>query len=442
VRRLAFVGVLVAAACGADPRPDPGPADRFYLPTGIGVHEGRLLVASSNADLRYDDGTGGSVISVDSAEDPARLAGTVHIGSFAGELAVADARECPVHDPDSGSMALVAARGADVLYRVRIAEGGALSCDGCEVPLASGRARDAFAVGVACGGGIARAYVGYLRSPAGRAWITQVDLAQPDLAAEGAVQHAEHGPGQARGFAFDAARKRLFVVEALTGAAPVLRWIDLLGGCRIDRPLAEGGCAAGSTAVGQIPAGLELRSIALSTSSAPSRRAYVTARIYDPALAAQAGGRVGDFDGLLLVADLVDDVAGGVEFRLVRQIPIGYGASGVRVLPGREERPDVVAVLAADEGVLWIYDDETGGLGAVGRDAAGRPRVGRVPFGLAVDRVLHPDPAGTGGVAHVYVGSFQESFVTRIDVPLADPTGGWTIPQSGGADRRIMGGSP
>jgi hypothetical protein len=91
-----------------------------------------------------------------------------------------------------------------------------------------------------------------------------------------------------------------------------------------------------------------------------------------------------------------------------------------------------VAALAGDDGVVWIYDDETGARFAIGRDpTTGAPRVGHSPFGLAVDPHVLP---GTNS-ARVYVGSFQEHFVTAIDVPLDDPER-----VDLGAMRRINGG--
>jgi hypothetical protein len=202
-----------------------------------------------------------------------------------------------------------------------------------------------------------------------------------------------------------------------------------------------------NTAVGAVPVGLELRGIALAheVPGAPVRRAYVSARIYDAAASQSAGGRVGDFDGLLLVVDLAEDASGGLVLDVVDELPIGYGAADVRVLPQRFDpitgapRPDVVAALAADDGVVWIYDDETGARVAIGRSPkTGAPSVGPVPWGLAVDPEVLP---GTN-VARVYAGSFQESFVTPIDVPLDDPGAAAVAVDASLAPRRIGPGVP
>jgi hypothetical protein len=85
--------------------------------------------------------------------------------------------------------------------------------------------------------------------------------------------------------------------------------------------------------------------------------------------------------------------------------------------------------------VLWIYDDDTGARVAIGRSpVTGAPLVGRGPFPLAVD----PDPLDPLGVnvARLYVGSFRESFVTPVDVPLDAPETAGVV-MSGTQIRRI-----
>lgn len=434
MRRFASVALVLVAACGEALNVEPGPTRAFYRPTGIDVYGGSLVVASSNFDLRYDGATGGSVIAVDplspAAGYPALAPwlGGVNIESFAGELAVADPARCAI----PSALALVPARGADVLYRIPLAADGAPSCgDGCALSLRGHDFTDPFAVTVACGPGLARAYVGYLRSVGGNSWLTQIDLTKADLGADGAVQHTARGLGQMRGFAYDPVAKRLYVAQTATSASAAIRWIELSNDCRIDATELEGGCRGG---VVPLPPGLEAHGIALGNGN--PRRMYVAVRIFDTSAAAAAGVRVGDLDGLLLVADLADDFAGQTRLQVVKEISMGYGLTALRLLPARSGKRDVVAVLAADDGVLWLFDDETDALAAIGREAVtGHPRVGGAPYGLAVD------PTARGGVVRVYVGSFAEDFVIPIDVPL-DDVDAWTIPQSGGADWRIRGGTP
>jgi len=433
VKRLVLVAMLAATGCGEVSQLEPGPLDTFYFPVGIGVADGRLLVASSNLDLRYDDETGGSLIVVDPGTTSATLTGGLNIRSFASDVAVADRTACGLPE----TLALVPVRGANVLYAARVAPDGSLSCPDCEISLANTGFVDPFAVGVACGGGVSKAYVGYLRSTFGEAWITEIDLAEVFLPDAPVLRNKTYGLGRLRDVAFEAARKRLWLLGASGGIGAPLRWVDLLDECTFEAAPSDGGCRSNVTPSGTFPVGLEFESIALANDAAAPRRAYLTARRFDPAVAAVLGAAAPDLGGALYVLDLVEDAAGAVTPVIVRSFEIGNGAGKVRVLPPRPGKRDVVAALAADDGVLWIYDDETGDRTALGRDAVtGAPAVGHQAFGLAVDSVTFP-----GNVARVYVGSFQDGYVTPVDVPLDAP---WTasIPQSGGANRRITGGTP
>jgi hypothetical protein len=441
MRRLALLALAGTLACGEDlPELQAGPLDAFTFPTGLGVLDHRLVVVSSNADLTYESETGGSVISANVCEpavppDPQictadTVAGALNVESFAGELGVANPAACPaLAAAGKGAAVVVPIRGTNVVYRFAVDAAGALSCDGCEIPVGSGERGDPFSVGIACGPGIARAYVGYLRSSSGNAWLSEIDLTK-DPGADGYVRHRLfQETGQYRGFAYDAARSRLYLTRAAAAGAPQIRWVDLAGECRIDVPEQDGGCRTSSTLAGSIPSELELRAIALAnepSSGGAVRRAYLTARLKDPTTGAS------NLDGLLVVGDLSEDLAGRLQLTIVDRIPIGYGAGDVRVLPPRAGKRDVVAALAGDDGVLWIYDDDTGGRVAIGRDpGTGAPTVGRGPFPLAVD----PDPLA--GVARVYVGSFREYFVTPVDVPLAAPETAHIVTASDGKLRRV-----
>ncbi len=131
LRRVAWFAVAFAAACGSAVNPDAGPLDRIYLPTGIAVHRtaagARLLVASSNADLRYDVDTGGAVIALDPSADPAVLHGGVNLRSFVGDLVVArneDSADPSFPEPDAcgasalaAPLALTVTRGSNTLER-------------------------------------------------------------------------------------------------------------------------------------------------------------------------------------------------------------------------------------------------------------------------------------------------------------------------------------
>ena len=431
MRRLVWITVALAAACGEAAKPEAGPLDRMYLPTGLAVYGGRLLVVSSNSDLRYDSDTGGSVIPFDPSElDTIRIGHGVNIRSFGGDIAIGDPVLCTSL---AGPLAVVATRGSNTLNVLRIGADG-LSCAGCGIPL-SARAVDPLAVTVACGNGRERAFVAYLRAASGEAWISEYDLA------DGALRNALVGAGPIRGFAYDREHDRLYMTGLATSSPTPLRWIDLAG-CEIDRPASSGGCTVGQATMPGFASGLELRSIALAhpfvaplLGTRAPQRAFITGRLYDATAAATAGGRTTDYSGVLLVVDLVESAFGGVDVQLVNKRYIGHGAQDVRVLPTRgATRRDVVAALTVDEGELWIYDDDTGSIARFGRlGTTGVPELGSEPYGLAVD------PVTLASVARVYVGSFSGSFVTPIDVPL-DAPGLAGFP--GGTQRKITGGVP
>jgi hypothetical protein len=443
-------------------KPKPGPLEQIRLPTGMVVDSRhRLLVASSNADLLYDQSTGGTVMALDPfTVDSIALAGTVNVQSFAGDLALArteawtttsvvpDAEACGALVP--GPLAVFGTRGSNTLNVLSLNPvTGELSCSGpgarCGIAVGTG-VGDPLAVAIACGGGKARAFTGYLTAPSAGAWIGELDLSTLR------VQNAMVGFGPIRSFAYDRDRDRLFMMGLATASPTPLRWVDLAG-CSLGAPLGAGGCRVGSATLPGLPAGLELRAMALAHSASPgspraagaSVRAYLTARLYDTSAAAIVGFRNTDAGGLIIVVDLVENALGGVDPQVISAWPIGTGAQDIRVLPRlpgwAPARRDVVAVLTVDEGALWIYDDETHSLQAfrqcstagVCEPVTGGPILGHEPFGLAVD----PDFAGS--VARLWVGSYAQSFVTPIDVTL-DPEVLATF--AGGFHHRITGPTP
>jgi hypothetical protein len=243
------------------------------------------------------------------------------------------------------------------------------------------------------------------------------------------------GVGPVRALAYDAAHDRLYVVGLATAQPTPLRWVGLRD-CEVGTTGA-GACTVGQAAIPAIPPGVELRSIALAHPFATApQRAFLTGRVYDPTSAATAGGRTVDYGGLLLVVDLVENAFGGVDVELVDSLPIGRGAQDVRVLPPRGlDRRDVVAALAVDAGELWIYDDETGRLARFGRNVeTGAPQLGHQPYGLAV-----VDPELVATTARLYVGSFAESFVSPVNVPLDTPDAAFVPTTTAGLPYRISG---
>jgi hypothetical protein len=437
---VAFLALLAAsAACGNPAGPAAAPLDQMHRPTGLAVLDGRLLVASSNADLLYAQDTGGVILSLDpSSLDSVRLAGTMTVQSYAGELAVARnlAQNPAAPEPDhcgtdlTTSLAVFATRGSNTLNVLSVDPSGALACRFCGIK-SSGQYADPFPVAMGCAPGRQRAFIGYLNTQNAEGWVSQLDLGTGD------VITAPVGEGIVRSLAYDVAHDRLYLAQLATTVPTPLRWVGL-GDCVL------GGAGANACSVGQanipgLPAGSEIRAIALAHPfSGEPQRAYVTVRLYDTATAATVGGRTTDLGGLLVVVDLVEDSFGGVTPNLVRIVPetgtLGRGLQDVRVLPARAGKHDVVATVAVDEGIVWILDDETQELASFTRDlVTGAPTVGHQPSGLAVD------PDATGTTARLWVGSYMDDFVTPIDVPLDAPG---TAAFAGGFPHRIMGGTP
>lgn len=443
VRRLAVLALAAAAAaCGSTVEPPAGPLDGVYKPTGMAVQRfgtapgaTRLWVASSNGDLRYDDPTGGSVIGFEG--DPTagvRIAGALNVDSFAGDLALADPAVCATAFQVAGARlegprAITATRGSNLLHVLGIDGAGGLSCVDCDVAL-SGPFADPLPVAVACSPSRARAFVGYIGTRLGEGWVSEYDLVHH------ALRSFDPGPGSVRSFTYDAHGDRLYLLGLATSVPTPLRWIDLAG-CDPSIPEVQGGCGVRSAALPTRFGGLELRSMALAPPQAGRpRRAYLTARLYDLALAQAFGFRTVDLGGKLLAVDLVEDARGGLTLDVVNDLDLGSGAQEVRVLPRGPSWPatrrDLVAVLTVDEGWLRIYDDETGAVASFGRDAVtGLQLVGQLPYGLAVD------PAPVGSVARLWVGSYANSFVTPFDVPLDPLPDVEAAGFAGGVPRRI-----
>jgi hypothetical protein len=424
-RTLGLLAIAVAIGCSADPRNDPAPLDRFTYPVGLALSGTDLLVVSSNFDLRYGTDDGGSLLRVDPAATPAIQPGGLRIASFGGEILVLDPATCPAVPR---RQALLSSRLTDRLYRVDL-DGGALACGaGCEISFGDDiRLADPYGLGVTCPpGGPARAWVGFLRTPLREALLASVDLVT------GERQVVSAGTGLVRSFAYDEEAERLFFTSVSTPLSAPLRYLELRGGCDPTKAENAGGCVLRAADIWGLVRGAELSGLALSHPiPGQPRRIYVAAKVYDADLAGALGARPGfDVAGRLIVLDAEEDASGFLSVRLVRSLDVGLGAAEVRVLPRRPNiacaasasgcpQRDLVAVTAAEDGLVWIYDDEAGAMRDVfGRDAVtGSPGAGRTPFGLAVQDLRL---TGTGeGSARVYVSSFRDDYVTALDVPLS-----------------------
>lgn len=458
---LCALALLSAAACNDHAISAGPPLDRFYFPTGLAIrHEPpgctagtagcrtQLLVVSSNFDLGYDVAAGGSLISADVDQALAQAAlpgapsplpvpvlGAIRIGSFGGELAIADAETCPTWS--GTAQALVASRSQMQLYRVDVDAQGGLTCgDDCVVPLPAQFA-DAYGVTVACGtfpasAGAAPtpqalAFVSYLRAVAAEGWLSRIDLLAKDPAGRrtSPMVDVDMGVAPTGTAAFDAGTAtapaaRLYVTGRFSqssyytpspaGYTP-LRWLEL----------AAPAVAAVSVNVFSVIRGADLRGIALSSDRT---RAYVALRFYDPAVATVYGMiSIYDLAGALAVVDLAALSGPVPTLRILQIVPLDRGASEVRVI-ARPGRRDLVAVTSSDDSSVSLFDDDVGEIArtfticdpTVEPSApacdAGSAVMGANPFGLAVEPLA-------SGSARLYVGSFDRGWINLLQI---DPT--------------------
>jgi hypothetical protein len=450
--------LLALAACSEPAGTKVTPTDRFAVPAAVAVQARAsgghaLLVASGNYDLRYEGATGGTLLSVNPALAPEGSAAAgggalvkygegAHVGSFAGQLVLADAASCPVPagDPAPPPEALLVTRFADQLWRLPVGPDGQVDpCEGSRcVVKTDARLKDPFSLALACrpDGGRRTAFMGYLRvaqldSLGATGWLTEVDLDDPDSP----TRSFTFGTSPLAGMAYDGEQDRLYVLSQPLLAAPVFI-VDLfpcpdtmVDGTPTPTPLAS--CPPPTATFVDLDSaqrGLELQDIALSNPQAGlGRRAYVSARVYDPVVASLLLARpAADVTGVLLVLDLAPGLSGRPSLQVLRMVETGLGASQVRVLPVRDAgggppRRDVVVVSSITDGMVTVYDDEAGEVVRVlpVDEATGAPEAGRGPFGMAV--VRQPGATPAEDVARVYVAASQTQQVGIIDVPLATP---------------------
>jgi hypothetical protein len=462
MRRLAML-LLGLAACHEPAAIREPPMDRFLHPNAMAVtapaNGGALLVVSSNFDLQYSAEIGGTVLSVDPGLAPdgsARAGGGalvkrgagVQFGSFSGQLAVADATTCTgFTGVDGRPLALVPSRLDDTLNVLPIETNGSLgACTGgaCQVGFEL-QLHDPWSATLACrSDGTRRSlYVGFrsvadrIGYPAGIGWLEEFDVDELGLVdsqglpiATGRALQVSASP--IADATYDPVADRLVAVGRPTVLTAPLTVIDLPP-CRVDPSPTFGQPPDGSCPVPvfhatdlnkQLP-GIDLQAVALSNPQVGlPRRAYLAARLYDANIAALIGVRPPDQDiaGALLVVDLEDNAQGAPAMTILQVVPLGLGASQVRVLPVRaahldgSPRRDLVVVTSSTEGVVSVYDDDEELVArAIHLESeTGAPQAGRRPYALAVGPV-------TAGVVRVYVAAFDQSVVSLLDVPLLSP---------------------
>jgi hypothetical protein len=437
--------LLVAAstACQENIAHDMPPMDRFTFPTGVALTavaggNQALVVVSANFDLRYDKQEGATVLSVDpgvydqatgtggSAGRPdgalVKLGPGAQLGSYAGPVAVVDARTCPGWT--AAPLAFSASRYTRLLYTFPIGDDGSVApCQRAHCGLnLDPDILDPAAIGVACRSDAARRslFVGYLHAPpvegrsSGTAWLTEFDLDQL-----GGSRTFALSPGPVGEMAYDGETDRLYAVGRFAGLVAPLFVLDLTK-CRFDPDPTQNTCAtplARTVDLYSSVRGAELVSIALSNPQpGRPRLAYIAASIYDEAYALAIRGRPSfDLGGALLVVELDENLAGGTLARVRQVVPIGLGAGSVRVLPVRPGLGDLVVVPSSGDGSVYVFDDEIQRVSRIVTldQSTGAPEAGHIPYSMAVE--------DRGTEALVYIAAFTDGTVSVLRVPMADP---------------------
>ncbi len=437
--------LLACAKAGEQPSP---PLDRLHYPAWLATWEDQLLVVNLDQNLAYSAGT---LVAFDDSDTAGVLRGGLPVPNVAGKILVPSDEEkgaCAFGAWVPDDFALVGGRTEDVLLMPALASGAGPACgDGCRIDLDPFSATYPFGVGFTCSAdGTPRAWVGFQEGRDGTGYLAQVDLSK----AEPEVVQVNLGAGTPRSFAYDAARDRLYVTGKEHNLSAPIKWIDVGDGClEFDeddgvQDESRGGCHVSSGFdLSQRLRGAEPNEIKLSTQEWPCtsggysgtcRRAYVSVRVYDADVATYLGTRPSsDVGGMLVVLELPESGLGRPDPQWIGAWEIGVTAGSVLVLP-REGRPDLVAVAAVEDDLLWLYDDEVGAMVKVfGRSATGVPPLGHELSGLASRDM-------GGGVVRVFVSAFEDDWVSAVDVPLDDPASAALVLDGSGATWRLHQG--
>ena len=442
--RLILPALALTLACARGPSLAEFPSDRLHFPAWLAhftdpTRGDQLLVVNLDQDLAYQDG---SLLSLQlpPVANPS-VTGSVGVPNLAGQLLVLDGSDPLVAgcnftpngpaQPNvfTPSVALVAGRLDNNLYAAPLQDGLGKGGMARGLDLEPSGASNPFAVGFSCSAdGTPRAWVSYLQGLDDVGYVTQVNLA-PDSNGNHPVVQVNVGLGLARSFAYDPAHDRLYFTGRENSNRAPLRWIAVGDGCKtFDNGIQDerqGGCHVDpGWDLGAVIRGAEASDLALSSAEFPCtaggftgncRRAYLSVRMYDPDLAVLLGGRpVGDIGGKLLVVELPEGGLGGPVPQIVGQFDIGIMAGQLQVIP-RTGKHDLVAVTAIDDHLLWLYDDELGAMVKV----FGRTEQGLLPLGHRVSGLASQDQ-GNGNV-WLYVSSYQDHWVSVVNVPLDDP---------------------
>jgi hypothetical protein len=439
--------LLACAKAGEQP---PPPLDRLHFPAWLATWEDQLLVVSLDQDLAHSAGT---LVAFDDRDTAGVLRGGMEVPNVAGKILVPTAAEKAACSAGFGAwvpedFALVAGRTEDVLLVPALAAGAGPTCGaGCRVKLHPFSATFPFGVGFTCSAdGTPRAWVAFQDGRLQTGYLAQVDLG----GAAPSVVEVNLGAGPPRSFAYDAARDRLYITSKEHGLKAPIKWIDVGQGCKAFdaddgvQDESKGGChVSNGFDLSQQLRGAEPNDIQLSSREWPCtsggysgscRRAYVSVRIYDADAASYLGARPStDVGGLLAVLELPEGGLGRPDPQWIGAYEIGVTAGSVLVIP-RPGRPDLVAVTALEDDLLWIYDDEVGAMVKVfGRSATGVPPLGHELSGLASRDM-------GGGVVRVFVSAFDDDWVSAVDVPLDDPASAAVVLDGTGKTWRLHQG--
>jgi hypothetical protein len=461
---VALLAFLMAAGCTDSYPVQVPPLTAFYYPSGIAVRSfpgpasagGRseLVVVSSNFDLRYDPANGGTVLVVDpdksgDAEwnEPLAVLGGYRVGSFGGEVEIADATCAPLADGDpavkaGGAKVVLASRSTQILYRIDMDAQGVLSGNETTATALPVQFIDPYGVTLQCStrAGLDQAYafITHLAAPNGLGLLTRLDLV------DGIYDPIILGAPPTYHSTFDRVTGKLFISSSFSlGAA--LRWVDPLlfpaTGTGPYTPLVTG------RDLTALVAGGLTRDTALSNDG---ERLYVNFALVDVNAAIntgfifQQGGGIG-------VYEIRRDALNQPDLALLSLVPTCLGSGQIKVLPPRTGKRDLVAVTCDAQGILVLYDDQAGNVvSTVGLDPdTGLPKLGLLPFGLATeaidpsratpppdppDPVYGTSPCGPTSAAcdRIYVASFGKSWVNILELDPARPDNVALVKRIGG----------
>ena len=403
----------------------------------------------------------------------------LNIGSFGGEVAVVEPA-CTTSWPScrgkcaplageltgNGALVVTTSRYNQAIYSFLMDGSGSLSCGpGCVTQLPA-QYLDPYGVGVVCTAQVkpplATAYVTQLRAANNQGILSRLDLgsvlaATPEappvfdtllLAAPNTYTSVFGGDDVSR------PSNGLLFLSTQLGLTQPLRWIAPLGLPAVT-PNAVTAPDVHQVDLASYLVGTLTLDMAVSNDGT---RLYVALQQIDTTALAQSGTLI-PLGGLLGVFSLALDAYNQPSMDLFRAVDTCLGGGQVRVLPPRPGMRDLVAVTCDTQSSLVLYDDQSGQvIYSTGvQPATGQPLLGRGAFGLAVELVdpsraivqdfpatgttplcpnytpvpptppspcYNPSPCvGASQCVRLYVASFEQSFVSILELDPRNPAG-------------------